>query len=312
MKQCIIIIGLPGAGKTELAKGIQSYIQRMPKFIISDVIQRLVNPGKKCIVIDDPKTAEAAISSIQTEKPDTAIISDPRLIKPEALTKFIKEIKEVEPKTEIFLIAFNPDLQKSLANCHIRGRDGGHNVQPSTVEKFYKEYNLREIRQSLKEAGIAYRFADQNTYTLEYEQTSDTALALSGATEREVALQPLTALSYDFQPEGPRYAEPFFIAEEYVSESSEADQEDYGYESDPTPEFVAFEKFDKVLTALCPQIGVLQYKKVANECIKQTFYYDSDPYTRATHQVKYADVRHIARTLEKMGIELQTGTDIGI
>ena len=116
----ILIVGLPGSGKSNLAKQINKD-----------------NDGKYKI-INDPKEFEEIKSHIFED----LIVTDPHLIFENNRKMAINKIKELNPDCKIEWIFFENDPEQCLINSNIRNRSNAISLKPiKKVDSFIKNFS---------------------------------------------------------------------------------------------------------------------------------------------------------------------------
>lgn len=120
----ILIVGLPGSGKSNLALRINAD-------------NALQNNGKFTI-INDPKD----FKEIEEHINDNLIITDPQLCFEENRQKALKRINSLNPDCKIEWIFFKNDPEKCLMNSEARNRANSIFFKPvKKVESFIKNFN---------------------------------------------------------------------------------------------------------------------------------------------------------------------------
>lgn len=115
----IIIIGLPGSGKTTLAKEYNSYL------IFDDFITKFYN-GKMIDAI---------------EKNFNVCITDPRMCIPEIFDKYMTKFLSILNKDQILLILFENNSQQCLINLSNRS-DNRFGIE-RTIQVYSTKYCLK-------------------------------------------------------------------------------------------------------------------------------------------------------------------------
>lgn len=121
MKKNIIIIGLPGSGKTSLMKKYKDTHN-----LYDDFLNNMMSKN-----------------FCEDVKYNNICISDPRLCDPK---KFDNIIRENFKPDNTLLILYKPDKEQCLENIKLRCKNTGKEyknvIWENTIDKFYKIYNI--------------------------------------------------------------------------------------------------------------------------------------------------------------------------
>lgn len=116
----LFIIGLPGSGKSHLAKRINQ------------------DNGGKYRIIDDPRSFDQIIPYVHED----LIITDPALCFPQNRELAIQKISEANPDVKFDWIYFENNPQKCLRNSEIRNQELVQSGKSTRrVESFIKNLN---------------------------------------------------------------------------------------------------------------------------------------------------------------------------
>lgn len=121
MQNIIVIVGLPGSGKTTLANKIKEV-------------------NKDYIIIDDPKNFSIDIEP-HIVNGQNIILVDPNLCFDKNRDRLVELIKKLNPNIKIDWIFFENNPTKCLNNIHLRSDN--KNVK-SFIKQFSKFYRMPE------------------------------------------------------------------------------------------------------------------------------------------------------------------------
>lgn len=142
----VIVIGLPGAGKTTLC---QQIADRTRCQIHDDFITHMYN-GR---LIDDLQTHSLVW------------INDPRLCQPQILNDYMPRLEAHIPRSQILLILFPNDADRAVQ--HLLQRDIKPRLTPATVCNYSKLYDLNN-------------YTSWSRYVIDYGSVRPTAVHHSG------------------------------------------------------------------------------------------------------------------------------------
>jgi hypothetical protein len=111
----IIIIGLPGSGKSFISKNLTDRI------IFDDFVSTYYNGEAEQALMSDQKVC----------------LIDPRLCVPDVFNRYIGRIEKIVPREEITLVLFSNEPAKCIENVLKRNKD------TSSFENSIREYSLR-------------------------------------------------------------------------------------------------------------------------------------------------------------------------
>jgi predicted kinase len=116
----ILIVGLPGSGKSQLANRINN------------------DNGGKFTIINDPKDLELVKGQIHKD----LIITDPQLCFEKNRQQAEKLIKDLNPNCKLEWIYFKNDPDQCLINSNIRNRANSISFKPvKKVDSFIKNFS---------------------------------------------------------------------------------------------------------------------------------------------------------------------------
>ncbi|ANB51041.1 hypothetical protein [Powai lake megavirus] len=135
-KQLIIVIGLPGSGKTSWCKNQQEYIifdDFISTFYDGEIISALVNNKKVCI-------------------------NDPRLCIFDIFARHINIMEEYINRNNIYLVLFENNPQQCIINAHNRIENKYNNMNTFNP----KQKNLEKQRLELNITEYAKKYSINN------------------------------------------------------------------------------------------------------------------------------------------------------
>ena len=292
MTNLICIIGLPGAGKTELANALgQAIMGKQPKFPLPRQIEEELIPActstknqgiqKQVFVLDDPEKGKAQlIAAMRVKHIDTVILADPRL----AIKDTLKQVLDLVGKNiQTHCIFFENEPKQAIQNI-ARRRVGS--VDSSEVTNIANNYNLEKLRQiaTQEEAKtiVLPTFHDPAPSSVDTEDLISSLLA----TGLELTTVP--------HKTGPKYAEPFFLVEKYEKSSPTEAQ-------NPPTAYDRFCGFDTIIETLNPDISFKACAELKENCIKTAEWTDENSKSK-TIKAKYTDVREVAHYMQSHGM----------
>jgi len=305
MRELICIVGLPGAGKSELAKSVaQTLTSQKPDFPLPDKFYNgyyspisLTTTHKECHVrvIDDPKNGiEELVDAMRSPLADVVILADPRLTAPGSIKKVLEL---VGPKIASSCIFFENDAVQSLKNIERRG-NRGPSVLKTEVQSFSNNYNVESLKRVSEQLGAKTLILP--TFHAPVIGVPEVDAAVDGLGACGLSLECMVGKS------GPKYSAPFFLVSTFDSHGMDGggyNSDATSYKNTPTPEHERFGDFDALIELLNPDISFKAYRAVKAECVKEVEWSTSGYYGNYSHmQAKYVDVRDVAAYMQSIGV----------
>ena len=279
------MVGLPGSGKTTLAKEIEHKRRGKAKRIDFDASFELrswhtANEHERARIIRD-----IIHNNIPYQCPDT-LIMDGLFLTMEDVVRAVDAAHTIFSTIEIGIHQWNEDRETCVKN------DGGRREIPSTNTILNAEFDSA---------------IDVDKINKRFEEIGCTNAKVAWIKYHKVQLKPDweryfrgKAFVYD---DGKIRSERWCTGGTYGSCWSDSLSPVSG---EPQPDF---EELDDLLADICPGITFLQYKKIMRSCVTIEESYDSDYYGGGCNYNRYiCDIKKLYETLEELGCIKKTET----
>jgi len=295
----ILITGLPGSGKTEMARRIVEGVEYPDVLVrgrppVSDWFYRM----KSSIgLVDDPKSIDELYAVADVK--DVVVIADPKLGQDQNMMLAVSLLATRYPVPLIHVLAFRPDLELCKENCRRRIMAGGHVVEPGEINRLYTTYRpANYICPTEKVFSSHVTVTSIDPYRSPYPETPEVESIKEKAKKWGVELSKIDG-------RGPKYDSPCFVYVRWDGGGASGgscweDGEARPYDGDSEPEFSAV---DRIVIRLCPDIDEAELKLIRSKVIRERSV-DVNEYYGNYHIecMKYADVRDIIAELKHYGL----------